>query len=120
LNSGYVEEQYNKYVSLSCGIINLAISIISTIESFKKIGDKTNAALNTYKELRKLSDDISITLSIHRKDRQSDGKTLLIKYFNRFETIMKESYVLKGISENMLKLKNQIHGLDQNMQDLHA
>jgi hypothetical protein len=119
-NSGYVDEQNNKFVSLSCGIINLAISVISTIESFKKIGDKTNAALNTFKELRKLSDDISITLSIHRKDRQSDGKTLLIKYFNRFETILKESYVLKGISENMLRLKNQIHGLDQNMQDLHS
>lgn len=112
-NSGYVDEQNNKYVSLTCGIVNLAISVISTIESFKKIGDRANSALNTFKELRKLSDDISITLSINRADRQSDGKTMLTKYYNRFETITSQSYVLKDMTDNLLRMKIQINQLEQ-------
>jgi hypothetical protein len=36
-NSGYIPDEYNKYVSLFVGFCNLMVSLVSLIESFKKI-----------------------------------------------------------------------------------
>lgn len=104
-NTGYFPEYYAKYVSLICGVLNLALSVTATIEGFKKINEKTNMSQTTFISLRQLSDDISYVLTLPIEHRENSGVDTVRGFYERFESIMKHSITLKEYSNNLLELE---------------
>jgi len=110
-NTGYIPEVYNKYVSLFCGVLNLCMSVVATIEGFKKVGEKTNMSRNTFSELRQLSNDITYILSIPVELRDDGGSEIVREFYDRFQSTMKSSITLKKYSRNIFELREQLEKL---------
>jgi len=108
-NAGYIPPDYDKYVSLFCGVLNLCLTVVATIEGFKKVSDKTNLSKTTFTDLRQLADDITYILSIPVEFREDGGQECSREFYERFQTIMKQSVTLKEYAENVFNLNDDIY-----------
>lgn len=82
--------EYQKYVSIGSGIINICIAMLQTYESYLKIGDTVTQSLRASEALRKLADDIHCELYIPITDRSSHGVVFLRESFARYQAIMEQ------------------------------
>jgi hypothetical protein len=116
-NSGYIPIDYNKWVSLFVGFSNLLVTVISLIENFKKIDTNTNKSYISYINFKKLHNEISIILRIPANERQDNGNTTVLAFFDKFEVILNDSPVLneevidylefKDVKNNLNRINNQ-------------
>lgn len=84
-----------KWVSIGVGIITIIIAVLNTIESYFKIGENANAAINTTNALQQLREDINKELSLPPLDRQAPGLTFLRDCYTRYQQIMSQAPVLE-------------------------
>ena len=105
-NSGYIPSEYNKYVSLFVGFCNLMVSLVSLIESFKKIDLTMNKSLEAYLSFKKINDNISLILRTPIQTRKETGHDCIEKYFNLFESTLLNAPILKNNSLDMFEFNN--------------
>jgi len=87
-------QQAQKWVSIGVGIITIIIAILNTIESYFKIGENANSAINTTNALQQLREDINKELSLPPLDRQAPGLTFLRDCYTRYQQIMSQAPIL--------------------------
>lgn len=91
-----------KWISVGVGIITVGIAILNTIESYFKIGESANAALNASNALQQLREDINKELSVPEEDRQAPGITFLRDCFTRYQQILNQAPTLDHGSVNYI------------------
>jgi len=96
-NSGYIPPLYNKWVSLFVGFTNLTVTIISLIESFKKIDTRMNGSYTTYINFQKLHDEISIIKRIPPNERDTNGNDTINNLFSKYESFIADAPILRKI-----------------------
>ena len=97
-------QQYQRYVSISVGLINITIAMIQTYESYLKIADTVSKALTVSISLKKLADDIYCEMYIPIEDRETNGITFLRDAFSRYGAIIYQAPPLED--ESIDKDKN--------------
>jgi hypothetical protein len=107
-NSGYVPKTYTKWISLLVGMTNVAVTIISLIETFKKIDITKTQSLESYMNYKKINDEISLILRLPQHERKDSGINIINKYFLIFEKCQMNSPVLKIKTKDLFEL----HKLD--------
>ena len=107
-NSGYIPTDYNKWISLIVGFSNLLVSLVSLIENFKKIDTTLIKSQDSYMAFKRINDEVSIILRLPRDERDDDGHTALLKYFQLFENTYNTAPILKGEVIDMLELHQSI------------
>jgi len=80
-----------KTVSIVVGAVNIAISIINSIEAFYQYQNIIEKALKVSNELKKLSDEISLELSLNTTEREMAGVALCRKAYTDYESILQNS-----------------------------
>jgi hypothetical protein len=96
-NSGYIPQLYNKWVSLFVGFTNLTVTIISLIESFKKIDTRMNGSYTTYVNFQKLHDEISIIKRIPPNERDTNGNDTVNNLFSKYETFFADAPIIRKL-----------------------
>lgn len=66
-------KEYQSKVSIFVGLINVAIAIFQTIESFFKIGENINLSATASSQFTKLADDICKELALEARHRETSG-----------------------------------------------
>jgi len=105
-NSGYIPPLYNKWISLFVGFTNLTVTIISLVESFKKIDTRMNGSYTTYINFQKLHDEISIIKRIPPNERENNGNDTINDLFSKYESYFSDAPILR-------KLLNDDIGLNE-------
>jgi hypothetical protein len=105
-NSGYIPQEYGKWVSLLVGFSNLMVTVISLIENFKKIDVNLNKSYNAHINFKKLHDEITITLRLPINERDDNGYNTINEYFTRYQTYVSDAPVLQKILKNYLEGTN--------------
>ncbi len=101
-NSGYIPVQFNKWVSLLVGFVNLVMTMVSLIENFKKIDVNVNKTYTAYIEFKKLHDEISLILNTPREERDTNGYDMVLTFFNRYEAYLSDAPILSKIVHDYL------------------
>ncbi len=105
-NSGYVPADYNKWISLFVGFVNLAVTVISLIENFKQIDVNVNKTHNAYLEFKKLHDEISLVLNTPQNERDDNGYDMSNKFFSRYEMYLNDAPVLNKTMRDYLDINS--------------
>jgi hypothetical protein len=85
---------YQKWVSISVGLINVAIAILSTLESFFKLGEELSASRSSSEQLKKLAEDINRELALDISTRQTSGVIFLRDAYTRYQQIVSNAPLL--------------------------
>ena len=104
-NSGYIPDEYNKWVSLIVGFFNLLTSLVSLIENFKKIDQTVIKSQETYISFKKINDNISLLLRTPREERKENGSDSVEKFFQLFENTLLNAPILKGNSVDLFEFE---------------
>jgi len=104
-NSGYIPDEYNKWVSLIVGFFNLLTSLVSLIENFKKIDQTVIKSQETYISFKKINDNISLLLRTPREERKENGSDSVEKFFQLFENALLNAPILKGNSVDLFEFE---------------
>lgn len=112
-SNGFTNE-FQRWISIGVGIINVGIAIIQSYESYLKIGDIVSKSLTTSTALKKLADDIHCETFIPVEDRDSNGVTFLRDCFSRYQMILEQAPPLemgkfdKGLMGGAKQLRDKI------------
>lgn len=87
-------KDYQKFVSISVGIITISIAILNTIESYLKVGENTSSSIATANALQKLREDINKELCIPPSDRVDNGVVFLRDIYTRYVQILNQAPIL--------------------------
>lgn len=87
-------QELHKWVAIVVGVINIGIAILSTLETFFKVGEDMTAARTTSDQLRKLAEDIHKELALPVKDRPTSGIIFLKEMYTRYQQIISSSPML--------------------------
>lgn len=87
-------KSFQKWISISVGVITVSIAILNTIESYFSIGDIANSSLNVSIAFQQLREDINKELSIPNEDRQATGVIFIRDIFTRYQQILSQAPVL--------------------------
>ncbi len=101
-NSGYIPLDYQQWISLFVGFVNLMVTLISLIENFKKIDVNVNKTYSAYIDFKKLHDEISIMLNIAQDEREGNGYDIAMQYFTRYETYITDAPILRKTIHDFL------------------
>lgn len=101
-NSGYIPIEYQPWVSLLVGFVNLMVTLISLIENFKKIDVNVNKTYSSYMEFKKLHDEISIMLTTPQNEREGNGYDISMQFFNRYESYVSDAPILQKAIKDFL------------------
>ena len=101
-NSGYIPPDYQQWISLFVGFVNLMVTIISLIENFKKIDVNVNKTYTSYMEFKKLHDEISLILNTTRNERDGNGYDNSLHFFNRYESYLSDAPILAKTMHDFL------------------
>lgn len=85
---------YQKWVSISVGLINVAIAILNTLESFFKLGEELSASRSSSEQLKKLAEDINRELALDVSTRQTSGVIFLRDAYTRYQQIVSNAPLL--------------------------
>ena len=88
-------QQAQKWISIGVGIVSIGIAVLNTIESYFKIGENANAAVNSSNALQQLREDINKELSIPVENRQASGVSFLRDSFTRYQQILSQAPILE-------------------------
>ena len=110
-NSGYIPQEYNKWVSLIVGFSNLMVTVISLIENFKKIDLFMNQSYNSFMNFKRLNDEITILLRIPQNERNDNGLDAIQNIFKQYQTYLADAPILKKIIKNYLDIYDDDNNL---------
>ena len=85
---------FQKWISISVGLINVAIAILNTLESFLQLGEELNASKSASEQLKKLAEDINRELSLEISTRQTSGVIFLRDSYTRYQQILSTAPIL--------------------------
>jgi hypothetical protein len=80
-----------KWIAVGVGVVSICIAILNSIESYLKIGESANAAINTSNALQQLREDINKELSLPIEDREAAGITVLRDCYTRYQQIVSQA-----------------------------
>lgn len=118
-NTGFPRD-YQRYVSIAVGLINVSIAMIQTYESYLKVADIVAKSLTVSSGLKKLAEDIHCEIFIPIEDRETNGITFLRDCFSRygaiiyqappleFETEIEEVNIITRIAEELRRSDKEI------------
>lgn len=101
-NSGYIPLEYQQWISLFVGFVNLMVTLVSLIENFKKIDVNVNKTYTSYMEFKKLHDEISIMLNTSQNEREGNGYDIAMQFFNRYESYISDAPILQKTIHDFL------------------
>lgn len=81
-------EEYRDWVSISVGIASLSIAILSSIESYMKIGEHLAGASQASVELHKLKEYIDMEIALPGDQRTTQGIIFIRDCYVRYERIL--------------------------------
>jgi hypothetical protein len=84
-------EDGQRWVSIIVGGVNIIISIMNAIEAYYTYQQIIEKALKTCSELKKLSDEITLELSLPPSERETTGVLLCRKAYGEYESIMQNA-----------------------------
>jgi sulfur relay (sulfurtransferase) DsrC/TusE family protein len=93
---------YQKWISITVGIINVAIAILNTLETFFKLGEELSASRSSSEQLKKLAEDINRELSLELTTRQTSGVIFLRDSYTRYQQILSNAPVLTRYTSYLL------------------
>ncbi len=96
-NTGYIPLLYNKWISLFVGFTNLTVTIISLIESFKKIDSRMNGSYATHVNFQKLHDEIAVMKRIPPNERDTNGNEAITALFTKYNTYFSDAPILRKL-----------------------
>jgi hypothetical protein len=102
-NSGYIPADFTKWVSLIVGFFNLAVTVISLIENFKKIDTNMNSSYAAYINFKRLHDEIAVLMKIPQIERNENGNDTINKFFVRYQNSIIDAPILQKVSHNLLE-----------------
>lgn len=105
-NSGYIPPLYNKWISLFVGFTNLTVTIISLVESFKKIDTRMNGSYTTYVNFQKLHDEISIIKRIPPNERDNNGNDTINDLYSKYESYHSDAPILRKLLNDDIGLND--------------
>jgi hypothetical protein len=120
---------YQRYVSIIVGLINISIAMIQTYESYLKIADTVAKSLTVSINLKKLADDIYCEVYIPIEDRETNGITFLRDCFSRYGAIIYQAPPLDSDDDDehdneatnlIQKISEEIHRHDKVMRIEHG
>lgn len=100
-----------KKITIAVGVVNIAIAILQTYESYLKIGDIVSKSLVASQSLTKLADDIECELFIPIENRNANGITYLRDCYNRYKAIMDQAPPMEEMQDAKIlkvRLTNEI------------
>lgn len=96
-------KSFQKWISISVGVITMGIAILNTIESYFSIGEIANSSLNASTAFQQLREDINKELSIPTVDRQATGAIFIRDIFTRYQQILSQAPVLDDGTMNYIE-----------------
>lgn len=110
-NMAYIQKKYYIYISIFSGLMSITISILASIEQFKKIGENMNKSMNSYLNFKTLYNEILLTISISSTNRKYNGIDTIRYFFNKYQKYFLESPIPNVLPEDFVmthKLTNKI------------
>ena len=105
-NTGYIPDEYGKWISLMVGFFNLLVSLVSLIENFKQIDLTMNNSQSAYLAFKKINDNISLLLRTTRTERKETGQDAVDKFFTLFENVLITAPILKNNAVDLFEFNN--------------
>ena len=108
-------ENYQRWVSIIVGVLNITLACVAAIESFMQVGNQMGASLQTANDLRTLFQDVEVELSLPVCDRESSGIVFVRGVYHRFQKILQTApYVpMKKLTQD--RLKNMSNSISQQL-----
>lgn len=97
-----------RYISIGVGIVNVAIAIVQTYESYLKIADIVSKSLAASQSLKKLADHIECEIFIPIEDRESSGVTYLRECFSRYQAIIDQAPPLESLDDQQFSAQHKM------------
>jgi hypothetical protein len=88
-------ERFQHNIAIIVGVVNVAIAILNTLETFFKVGENINATLVASTQLRKLANDINKELCLERETRETSGINYLRDSYTRYQQIISSAPLLQ-------------------------
>jgi hypothetical protein len=104
---------FQKWISVCVGLINVAIAILSTLESFLKLGEELNASKSASEQLKKLAEDINRELALEMSTRQTSGVIFLRDSYTRYQQILSTAPVLSKYVSYLVEPEEEKQSLTQ-------
>lgn len=92
-------------VSIFVGLINVAIAIFQTIESFFKIGENINLSATASSQFIKLADDICKELALEARNRETSGAHFVRDCHTRYQQILSIAPMLSQFKQYIYEYK---------------
>jgi hypothetical protein len=99
-------KEYQSRVSIFVGLINVAIAIFQTIESFFKIGENINLSATASSQFIKLADDICKELALEARNRETSGAHFVRDCHTRYQQILSIAPMLSQFKQYIVDNKN--------------
>jgi hypothetical protein len=104
---------FQKWVSILVGLINVSIAILNTLESFLKLGEELNASRSASEQLKKLAEDINRELALEISTRQTSGVIFLRDSYTRYQQILSTAPVLSKYVSYLVEPDQEKQSLTQ-------
>tara|TARA_A100001015_G_C14994340_1_gene715506 strand:- start:28 stop:513 length:486 start_codon:yes stop_codon:yes gene_type:complete len=83
--------EWSKYITLCSAVVNIITGIMGTVQRFLNTSELTAQHFTSSVEFGRLSRDISVTLTLPREDRNTDGVKFLETSANEYNRLVDQS-----------------------------
>jgi hypothetical protein len=96
-------KEFQQWIAVSVGLINVAIAMVNTLETFFKLGEHLNHTREASEQFRKLSEDINKELALEESTRQTTGVIFLRDTYTRYQQIITNAPLLSKYKSYLYK-----------------
>lgn len=97
---------YQHHIPIVVGLINIAIAIFQTIESFLKIGENINLSATASSQFTILADDICKELALDSESRETSGAYYVRDCHTRYQQILSMAPMLSQFHQYLQEYRN--------------
>ena len=105
---GYFPHDTVQYLLVAVGVLNMVITIVSSVAAYNKVDENADKAFEAYQGFRKLHDEIGVLLRLPRADRHEDGVEAVRAFGDRFGVLFEEAPVLPILEASYLALVRSV------------
>lgn len=102
-------KEYHSTIAIIVGIVNVCIAILSTVESYFKLGENINLTASASVQLRKLANDINKELCIDYSVRETSGINFLRDCYTRYQQILSGAPILRQFKAYKVEAQFNTH-----------
>jgi hypothetical protein len=88
-------QKFQPNIAIIVGIVNIAIAILNTLETYFKVSENINATTVASTQLRKLANDINKELCLEKETRETSGINYLRDSYTRYQQIILSAPLLQ-------------------------